>query len=214
MTDYEYQAVRKATTTTILLMPMIGMNKRQLGKYGFLNAYVDDKDYNIHYENAIYLLFKPEPPSRIEDFVSLERESPLFQDEYDYEGGYVVVVYRIMPKWISDYKLWREGKYSKMSKLYQDSFKKIVKVMDPQTGIISEETSLPYHIFNRTEDLREMQERDTGVNLAKFGPDFEYWSIPDLHGRESLDITKIKKYEQTVHNPEPKTGKAELPKDV
>lgn len=200
MTNYYDDRATKATTSTILLLPTIGKNRRRLLKYGFLNAYLDDKDYDIHYEEALYLLFKPEPSEKISELVSFERQDSLFLDEYDYEGGYVVVVYAMQKKYLPEYKLFLEGKYSKFSQEYKDSFAKMLDVRNKETGIVEKKISLQYHIMNRTDTLKDMREKEFNIKMAEFGPDMEYWSIPDIHGKETLNILKIKEYGETIRD--------------
>ena len=202
MTDYLDDKVMKATSSTILLMPCIGMNRRSLRYYGFLNAYLDDSSYEIHYENSLYLLFKPEPPTKIAPFAIQQRENPLLVDEYDYKGGYTIMVYKIIERWIPEYKLFKLGKYSKFSEEYKALFPKYVEVIDRKTGKIEQQIGLPYHIFNKSEALKTMRETQLGMKLDDFGPEFEYWSIPDIGGKETLNIDKIEQYEQIILNTE------------
>lgn len=193
MTDY-VEKMKKATYSTMFLLPGIGTSRRSLKKYGFVNAYLDDRHHDIHYENAVYLLFRPRPMETIADYIVLERTNELLLEEYDYEEGYVVLVYRFNPKWQEDYHIFKEGKYSRMSREYKEMFPKFVDLVDPKNGKIEKELTLQYHIFNRTEGLKKMQERELGMKLDEFG-DIEYWSSPDVENKETLDINKIKEEE-------------------
>lgn len=178
------------TLSTVFLLPGIGHKRRDLLDFGFLNAYLDDVDHDIKYKNGIYLLFKPQYRADINRLINLEQQSPHFIEDYDYEGGYTVLVYRFNPKYAQEYELFQQGKYSKFSKEYKGLFSKFVTVRDPESGKIGDTLSLPYHVFNKTEALREYREEKLGVKLEELGVE-EYWSSPTIE-TETLDINKIR----------------------
>ena len=153
------------------MVPTLKVPKDALKENGFINGYVKDGSREVQYENCIYLLFKPEDLDMFRDFLDdeYERTKDLI-DDYDYEGGYVVVVYQLDPKHKNDFKLIKEGKYSKTSKQFQEIFPKIIKIL--KEGLHKDEISLQYRIFNKTEDLKLYWEEKIGVELDE---DMEIW---------------------------------------
>jgi hypothetical protein len=191
MTEY-FEKTKKYTATTILLLPAIGTSRRSLVKYGFLNGYLDDKSHDVHYVEAVYMLFRPESWDKFT--VHLEREqanTDNFIASYDYAGGYIVLVYSILDQWKADYKLFLEGKYSHFSKEYKDTFPKLVNTIDKDTGIPITKPSLQAHIFQKSDAMKKFWELDLGIKFSELGEDMEVWAAPNMV-KETLDIDAIR----------------------
>ena len=176
----------KKTITSIFMVPTLKIDRVALLENGFINGYVSDVKRLPAYEGAAYLLFQPKNLSKFREFLEEEYERTKdIIDEYDYEGGYVVVVYKLNPKFKKDFALIKEGLYSKTSPEFQALFPKIVKIQ--KAGLKRDEISLQYRVFNKTEDLIKFWEDKLGV---EFDEDQEIW-----HGfvleEETLDIDKI-----------------------
>jgi hypothetical protein len=166
---------------------VIGIEK--LEKMGFINGFTQDVDHDCIYEDCVYLLFKPIDMDLFRDFIDseYERTSNIVED-YDYEGGYVVVVYKLDPRFKKDYELIRQGLYSKTSKEFQNVFPKVVKIM--KNGKHRDEISLQYRIFNRTQDLITFWQDKLDIT---FSSNQEVWE--GFHQeRETLNIKNIKQY--------------------
>ena len=177
---------KKKTITSIFMVPTLKIDKISLKDVGFINGYVGDVKRQPAYQDAVYLLFQPKNLEKFREFLEDEYERTKdIIDEYDYEGGYVVIVYKLNPKFKNDFKLVKEGLYSRTSKQFQDQFSKIVKIQ--KGGLKRDEISLQYRIFNKTADLVKFWEDRLGVD---FDEDQEIW-----HGfvidDEILDIDKI-----------------------
>jgi hypothetical protein len=99
-----------------------------------------------------------------------------------------VVVYQLDPKFKNDFKLVKQGKYSKTSDEFQKQFSKVTRIK--KDGLYRDEISLQYRVFNRTEDLIKFWEDKLGV---EFDDDQEVWHafIPE---NEILNIEKLKEY--------------------
>ena len=178
---------RKHTITSIFIVPTLSIGKDKLLDNGFVNGYIKDNKRDIQYENAVYLLFKPENLDKFRNFLDNEYErTKSIIDDYDYEDGYVVVVYEINPRLKGDIELVKQGKYSQTSPAFQGSFPKVVQIK--KNGLRRDEISLQYRVFNKTEDLVKFWEDKLGVDLPN---DVEVW-----HGFfddfETLDLDKIK----------------------
>jgi hypothetical protein len=179
----------KKTITSIFIVPTLSIAKEKLVDNGYINGYIKDEQREVQYEDCIYLLFKPENLDKFKDFLDGEYErTKSIIDDYDYEDGYVVVVYILNSRLEDDFKLIKQGKYSQTSKKFQEIFPKIVKLK--RNGLLKDEISLQFRIFNKTEDLRQFWEDKLGV---EFDEDMEVW-----HGfveeEESLNINKLKEH--------------------
>ena len=179
----------KKTITSIFIVPTLSISKEKLVDNGYINGYIRDEQKEVQYEDCIYLLFKPENLDKFKDFLDMEYErTKSIIDDYDYEDGYVVVVYMLNSRLEDDFKLIKKGKYSQTSKKFQEIFPKIVKLR--KNGLLRDEISLQFRIFNKTEDLRQFWEDKLGV---EFDEDMEVW-----HGfveeEESLNINKLKEH--------------------
>jgi hypothetical protein len=180
---------RKHTITSIFIVPTLSIGREKLIDNGFVNGYIKDGMRDVQYENAVYLLFKPTNLDKFKVFLDKEYEkTKSIIDDYDYEDGYVVVVYEINSKLKSDIELVKQGKYSKTSPSFQGIFPKVVQIK--KNGMRRDEISLQYRVFNKTEDLVKFWEDKLGMELPE---DLEVW-----HGFfeefETLDLNKIKEY--------------------
>lgn len=179
----------KRTISTIFIVPTLSIDRIKLKDNGFINAYVKDEMRDVQYNNVVHLLFHPENQSKFKLFLDdeYERTKSVIED-YDYEGGFVVMVYQLDPAFKADYGMIKLGKYSKTSPIFQAKFPKIVKITT--NGLHKDEISLQYRVFNKTEDLRVYWEEKLGVD---FDDSMEVW-----HGwveeNEILNIEKLKSY--------------------
>lgn len=179
----------KRTITSIFIVPTLGINRDSLRSNGFLNGYIEDGDKEAQYEKSAYLLFHPDSLDKFKIFLDGEYErTKAIIDDYDYEGGYVVLVYKLDDEFKSDFGLVKLGKYSKTSKEFQALFPKIVKVV--QNKIQKDEISLQYRIFNKTEDLRNYWSELLDID---FDDSMEVWQgwIDD---KEILNIKNLKEH--------------------
>jgi hypothetical protein len=177
---------KKKNITSIFMVPTLKVDRTSLMENGFINAYVEDAKRQPAYKDAVYLLFQPKDLDKFRQFLEDEYErTKNIIDEYDYEGGYVVVVYKLNPKFKSDFLLIKEGLYSQTSQEFQALFPKIVKIQ--KDGFKRDEISLQYRIFNKTADLVKYWEDRLGV---EFDEDQEIWHGFVLED-EILDIDKI-----------------------
>lgn len=181
--------VVKKTITSIFFVPTLKIGREKLTKHGYINGYQRDSCLDHHYEGCIYILFKPDDIDMFRMFLDDEYErTKAIVDDYDHEGGYVVLVYKLDPKFKRDFDLIKKGRYSKTSPEFQSMFPKMVKVK--MNGFSKDEVSLQYRVFNRTDDLKEYWEDKLNV---EFDETMEVWSIYEEE-KEILDIEKIKNH--------------------
>ena len=177
----------KKTVTSIFIVPTLKLKKEYLNNNNFINGYIADLRKDIQYDDALYLLFKPENLDRFREFVEDEYEhNHMLIDDYDYEDGFVVLVYKINKKYDKDLELIMKGKYSKTSDNFQSLFPKVVKIM--KNGLHRDEISIQFRVFKKTQDLREYWENKLDVS---FDEEMEVWGGFNLL-TESLDLDKVK----------------------
>lgn len=179
----------KKTITSIFMVPTLKIPRDELHSNGFINGYIKDGSREVQYENCIYLLFQPKDLDKFREFLDSEYErTKAIVDDYDYQDGFVVVVYQLDSKFKKDFMLIREGLYSRTSKEFQALFPKVIKIK--KNGLQRDEISLQYRVFNRTEDLIKFWEEKLDV---EFSDDQEVW-----HGfileNEILNIEKLKEH--------------------
>lgn len=178
----------KKTITSIFMVPTLGIGRERLIDCGYLNGYIEDSRRDIQYEGCIYLLFKPDKLDMFREFLDEEYErTKSVVDDYDYEDGFVVVVYSLDDKFNRDFELVKQGKYSKTSQEFQRLFPKVVKIK--HKGLMKDEISLQYRVFNKTEDLKKYWEDKLDV---EFDETMEVWERFNPEN-EILNIDKIKK---------------------
>jgi hypothetical protein len=179
----------KKTITSIFIVPTLGINKDKLKDNGYINGYIKDVRKQDGYEDCIYLLFKPTDLDKFGEFLNEEYErTQSIIDDYDYEDGYVVVVYIPSSRIGKDLELVKQGKYSKTSSQFQQLFPKVIKIK--VNGLSRDQLSIQYRIFNKTNDLKEYWEEKLGV---EFDEDQEVW-YGFFEEEEVLDLDKIKNY--------------------
>lgn len=177
----------KKTITSIFIVPTLSIGKEKLGDNGYINGYIKDNRKDVQYNNAIYLLFKPKDLDKFKSFLDSEYErTKSIVDDYDYEDGYVVVVYQLNTRLKDDIALIKQGKYSKTSPKFQEIFPKIVKI---KRGYMQkDEVSIQYRIFNKTDDLKKYWE---DLLAVEFDDNMEVWD--GFHEEnETLNLDKLK----------------------
>jgi hypothetical protein len=177
----------KKTITSIFIVPTLSIGREKLMDNGFINGYIKDSRKEVQYEGCIYLLFKPKDLDKFKEFLDVEYErTKSIIDDYDYEDGFVVVIYMLNEKLEKDIALIKKGKYSRTSPAFQSIFPKVVKLR--RNGFYKDEISLQYRIFNKTEDLKQFWEDKFGMEIDE---DMEVWE-GFFEENEILNIDKLK----------------------
>ncbi len=181
----------KKNITSIFMVPTLKVPKDALRSNGFINAYIKDNRREDQYKESVYLLFKPTDLDKFREFLDSEYErTKAVIEDYDYEDGYVVVVYQLNDKYKKDFNLIRQGKYSKTSEEFQKMFPKVVKIV--KNSLHRDEISLQYRIFNKAEDLVSFWEEKLGIDFKSIvGEDYEVWEGWNEE-KEILELDKIK----------------------
>lgn len=171
------------------MVPTLGIPYNLLKSNNFINAYVKDNRKDTQYENVVYLLFKPENLDRFREFLDNQYlTNKNIVEDYDYEGGYVVVISKLNPLFKEDFDLVRAGRYSTTSKKFQEQFPKLVKIVKDDDPVARDQPSLQFRIFRKTIEMRKYWEDKLDIS---FTDDMEVWRIFDEE-KETLDFDTIK----------------------
>lgn len=210
----EIDALFKHNCSTLFLLYPLGLERRKLIEFGFRSAYISDTGKDTDYENPVFLLFKPEDITMFQAFVDSEyvRVNPHtetfdLREDYDQDKGYVVLLYQFPDEFKEDYEKFLEGKYSKFSAKFKETYPKMIKIKQA-SGLIRDVISTQYKIIHNTKKIREevaeRNELDIKEELEKrlgvtFSNDMEVWQMPG-----EKDILKI---EEIIKEDNPKKSK-------
>jgi len=171
------------TINSLFMVPTLGIEIALLKKHGYISSYSIDSLREVQYPDAVYILFKPKDLEAFKLFLDNEYiQSTKIIEDYNYEGGYVIVVYALLPEFKADYALIKQGKYSLTSKKFQALFSPNVYIIE--NGIPVKHQSIQYKIFNRTKDLIAYWEDKIGQKLY---PEQELWIMYEEEN-ESLKL--------------------------
>jgi len=199
----------KKNISSIFIVPTLKISREGLKNNGFINGYIADSRKEVQYENCCYLLFKPNNIEKFRDFLDNEYDRTLHEkyqviDDYDYEDDYVVVVYKLDPRFKEDYDKVKQGKYSKTSDKFKELFPKTLKLY--KEGKQRETYSLQYRIFKKDSDLKaDLQSKIYGTYEDNYGKQVPYtgnwedhWEVWDGwdEEKEILNLDKIKENER------------------
>ncbi len=189
------------TDTSRFLLPCFGIPFKRLEELGFLNSYLYDKnrekvnDKDIH----IYLLFKPSGnqlyllQKKIEDFESKDKHNIVLLEDYDYDHGYIVIVFKFPERFRKDYNLFLQGKYSQFSDEFKDFFPEQREVNFESETLRGKQ--LQWMVIHKYPKYKKLQEEKYGFSLD-LAP--EIYHLP-IEEDETLDIDKIyEKWQQEV----------------
>jgi len=181
----------KKTITSIFIVPTIKVPTGKLKENGFINGYIKDDGHDTQYKDCVYVLFKPTNMDVFREFLDAEYERTKdVVEDYDYEDGFVIIVYKLKSKFKKDYELIMQGMYSKTSKSFQNEFSKVVKIV--KDGKHMDELSLQVRVFKKSPDIKEYWEEKLDI---EFTEDMEYWEGFHIEN-ETLYINKLKEYVQ------------------
>jgi len=156
--------IEKKNVATIYLLPGLIDNlkssTKDLERMGLVNAYLTDVNHDKKWQDSIYLLFKVTDPVQLGDFI-LKHEDKIV-DEYDYEGGFTVIVFCFPIKHIANYMAFKQGKYSWFTAEYKDLFNRLPS---PEEKLIGLKKSVTHCVFNKSPDLRAIIEERIGEKL-------------------------------------------------
>jgi len=136
----------KYNKTTRFILPALKLDETQLLMNGFINAYLQDHEYDVRwdFEKCIFLLFKPINFNTFESYSERLRLLSCYKDEYDINEGRVVFVMEIPLKYQSILNSFISGKYSEFDKKY-------IKECIPE--FVNDKLSKRWKIFYKDQEL-------------------------------------------------------------
>lgn len=176
-------------SSLFLLRPLAGEERGALEEYNFINTYMRDVNKEEYGDGFLFALFKPVDFDFFELFLhGQQTENENFVEDYDYDGGYVVIVYSVPDRLRADYERFKKGEYSKFSMFTKSLFRKM-----KLKNAIQKIPGFEWQVFNKSEVLRKELEQYVGEQIDD---DAELYPIPNEQ-KETLDIDKIRqKHEQ------------------
>lgn len=189
------------TDTSRFLLPCFGISYRKLVDLGFINCFLSDKDREPTNETDIhlYLLFKPSGNQvyllnkMVEDFEKKDKDHLVLLEDYDYEGGFTILVFRFPEKYRNDYKLFLDGGYSRFSEDFKNTFPEEKQIGFDEFGTIKGK-SLQWMVVHKDNKLRKYQEKKYGIDLSD-APEYYHKIIME---DEVLDIDAIRTREEDI----------------
>jgi hypothetical protein len=159
----------KWTKTTSFLLPACGLDVAILFDHGFVNAYLDDEDYDKQSSDEvdIFLLFEPDDMgSNFEMLCEVLRNHENFLDEYDPEEGKVIIRFKLNDRWKHIKEELLTSKYSKIDRDYVgEFFKPKVVIGQDMYGNMLYKDSVNYQILTKSPVLKERWEEKLATKL-------------------------------------------------
>lgn len=153
--------INDKTITTIFIVPTLGIEKATLNDNGFINGYLDDFNYDLDYEDVVYLLFKPEDLDSFKLFLEeIYKNNKLVIEDYNNEKDEIIVIFKLKEEFKEDYQNILTGKYSLTSEEFRNNFPKTVIV----DGI--QKKSLQTMIFDKDPKLARYWSNFLGSELV------------------------------------------------
>lgn len=166
-------STNKENVSTIFLLPGIEIKRElKLSFYnnGFVNTFLTCKGLSYPFE-VIFLLFNPKQIDiNFCSFIEDLKKNTNFLEVLDVGLNKILLVYRIPKKFRLDYNLFLEGKYSELSEEYKKCFSLEKFKLDGYGNKVIEkgkyimEPSNFYHIFNKTEHLKNIWLDKLGIS--------------------------------------------------
>lgn len=166
------------TCSSVFLVRQLDIDSKTLmsKELGFINAYTRDKNRPREDDlRVLYLLFRPESMSDFSLFLEYEKDADEFLENYNYDGGYMVIAYTLPPRLKLDYERFDRGEYSKLSKEFQKAYTKEMRA---------------YDVINKTDNMKQYWSERTGYDFFE-DENLELWDKPTEES-ETLDIDKLK----------------------
>jgi len=140
----------------------------------FLNSYLFDRDLNNQVYNEgpyIFIVIKSYQDKLFDTFHSDLIELSNYVDEY-MKNDYLVTIFKIRDKYLDDYELIKQGKYSEISK--------DVKTMITNNNYFTGKPYIVPLILCKADELKESWERRLSIDE----PELSTTSLVNLDGQE------------------------------
>ena len=151
--------------TTAFMLPALDLNNEKasyklLEHFGFVNCYIDHKQSLYKDNNHVFMVFNlsKETKKEFHRFYNIYRTYSNFVVDYMVDSSLIVVVFKVKSKWQNTYEMFKQSKYSQMSKEYADMFKQIS---------ISGRVNIGYQylVIHKHKEYREHLEKELDVKI-------------------------------------------------
>ena len=159
--------IAKRNKSSIFILPMLGGTKR-LWFYNqlFINAFIGIKN---KIENKIILLYRKSNDILFKKFKNALKQFRSFRSMEDVDDNYILFIFDIPTHHIKNFKLFKEGKYSKLNRTYK------LKILDYHG--LNVDNAIGQILFKTSKRKRHL-EKKIGMYLPD---DAELYSIPEKH---------------------------------
>lgn len=185
--------IRKISATNLFIVPILGIGREKLLGVGFVEAFIKDELRELEYENAVYLLFRPERWEDFNEFVEEQREKKMpLVDEYVYSDGWAVLVYQYPKKFKRDVDIIMTGKFSQVGK----EFKKAIPMYTKHTnakGLVVSDMTNQHLIFEKDQKVKDYWKKELGLDFQK--EDQVWLFYPEREVLNEASIERIKNLE-------------------
>jgi len=182
-----YDDFRAWTATNMFILPTLGMDRGRLKNIGMLNAYIRD-ELHEEYKGGIYVLFRPK--DEFDSFLEECRRKKMIIDEYDYPGGFVIVVFKYPISIENDVELIMKGQFSKTSIPYRNMITKTYRV--DEMGRAKEYLTIQHQIFSKSQSIIDYWWDKYQITFDK---EDEVWEFN--FNKEIFNLETLKQYEHT-----------------
>jgi len=160
------------TKTSLFVLPMLGGNRRLLFYDSlFINAYIDNKGKT----NFIKLLYRKSRKKVFTEFITLLQHLKTFDSIEEPNNHCYVITFTIPWKHRTNFKLFKEGKYSQ----FKDTYK--LELLDFHRYDIDGRMG---QILFKSPERREKLEEQLAASIPE---ESELYSIPDIK-KETLNL--------------------------
>lgn len=166
----------KENVSTVFLLPGIEIKselKNRFYSFGFQNTFLTCPPLNYPWP-VLYILFKPQVIDlEFIRFAEDLQKNPNFIETLDAGSNKVLMVYKVPKRFRRDYELFLEGKYSKLSSDYRKCFQMEQFKLDShdrpvkENGRYVKEYTDFYHIFNRTDHIKDVWKERLGYDKSE-----------------------------------------------
>jgi hypothetical protein len=171
--------------TVFLTKFIFGDNFEFFKKIGYVDSYVSDPEISNtitlgENQRLLFILFKNKKlgAQDIKKVIQELMEIPV-QVVFSYElvNDYFMVVIDFPEQFTIDFDFIVKGQYSKLSKEFMKRFPSAIDVVNEQGQRVGKEYTLYYHIFNKTQWLKDFWIRK--LDLFELDDRLELWGKPD-----------------------------------
>jgi hypothetical protein len=170
--------------TTFLAKPIFQENFDVIKKSGFINAFTSDPEIMelltlSSNQRFLFLLFKNKKMNldELKKIVSTLAQIPVeIVFAYELVNDYSMIVVEYPDKYLYDFDHVVKGEYSKLSQSFKEKFPMTKDINSPHGVWMAKEYTLYYHIFNKTEWLKNFWLERLG--LADLSEKMEFWTQP------------------------------------